>query len=79
VTASGTPTPSGSTVAPGSASSDTPSAGPSSGVPVAQDAEPTAAAGHSSGSVLPLVITVVVVALLGSVVAVRVRQRRRSG
>jgi hypothetical protein len=44
-----------------------------------RDAEPTAAVGHSSGSALPLVITAAVVVLLGSVVALRVRQRRRSG
>jgi hypothetical protein len=48
-------------------------------VPRAQDAEPTAAVGNSSGSVLPVAITAAVVALIAGVVIIRVRQRRSAG
>ncbi len=65
--------------APGGASPDiAPTAGRSS-APVPQDAEPTGAAGGSSGSFLPVAVTLAVVALLGTLIAVRVRQRRRAG
>ena len=68
---SATPSPSGST-SPASATSGASSA------PVTQDAEPTAAAGHSSGSVLPVAITSTVLAGIAAVVIARVRQRRRN-
>ena len=57
------------------------SAGDSNGSPSAPpvvDADPTAAAGHSSGSVLPVAITVAVVVLIGVAAFVQVRRRRRT-
>ncbi|MEW2521068.1 hypothetical protein [Actinacidiphila alni] len=47
--------------------------------PRTQDAEPTAAAGHSSGSVLPVAITAAVVAVIAVAAALRVRRRRNAG
>jgi hypothetical protein len=46
--------------------------------PQPQDAEPTAAAGHSSGSVLPAAITAAALAVIAAAVVWRVRQRRRN-
>lgn len=70
-----TPTPSPSAAAaPGSTAPPTTGAA----APQPQDAEPTAAAHHSSGSALPVAVTAAVVALIGAVVAVRVRQRRKA-
>lgn len=85
-TASGSPTATGATPAAGAGASTaavfpgpTETAdGSSPSHPAVVDAAPTAAAHHSSGSVLPFVITAVVVALIASVTVVRVRQRRRA-
>jgi hypothetical protein len=68
---SATPTPSGAAAAAPSPSGTAPA-------PVTQDAEPTAAAGHSSGSVLPAAITAAVLAVIAAAVVWRVRQRRRN-
>ncbi|MFI0943962.1 hypothetical protein [Streptomyces sp. NPDC021020] len=67
-----TPTPAATTAAPSTA------APVSSAAPQPQDAEPTAAAHHSSGSVLPVAITAGVVAVVAALIGVRVRQRRNA-
>lgn len=67
-----TPTPAATTAAPSTA------APVSSTAPQPQDAEPTAAAHHSSGSVLPVAITAAVVAVVAALIGVRVRQRRNA-
>ncbi|WNI18835.1 hypothetical protein [Actinacidiphila sp. ITFR-21] len=46
--------------------------------PTAQDAEPAAAAGHSSGSVLPFAVTAAVLAVIAGLIVLRARQRRRA-
>ncbi|MFF6959836.1 hypothetical protein [Streptomyces sp. NPDC008317] len=51
---------------------------PSPGQPRTQDAEPTAAASHSSGSVLPFALTAAVVAVIAGFIVVRTRRRRNA-
>ncbi|NJP43508.1 hypothetical protein [Actinacidiphila epipremni] len=77
-TATPTPTPTASPCpAPATPAPSGPTPSGTASAPVTQDAEPTAAVGHSSGSVLPVAITAVVVAAIATAVAVRIRQRRR--
>lgn len=72
-TASATGTASG---APGTAAATPGTSSP--GLPRTQDAEPTAAASHSSGSVLPFALTAAVVAVIAGFIVVRARRRRNA-
>ncbi|MEE4546163.1 hypothetical protein V2S66_29875 [Streptomyces sp. V4-01] len=72
-----TPTPSCTpSTAPGSSAPATATASATPATPCALDAEPTAAAGHSTGSAVPFAITAGVVAVAGAGIALRVRRRR---
>ncbi|WP_333771866.1 hypothetical protein [Streptomyces sp. IBSBF 2435] len=66
-TPTGTPVPTGAATTAGSTQGS---------APRTQDAEPTAAAGHSTGSVLPAAITAAVVAVIAVLTVLRVRRRR---
>lgn len=71
----GSPPPPGSTAPPASTA---PPGTASPGLPQMQDAAPTAAAGHSTGSVLPAALTAGVLAVIAAAVVLRARQRRNA-